>query len=908
MAMMSRLKSALRTLLHKQRVELELDEEVRGYVDAVADEKIENGIHPTEARRQALAESGGLEQVKQAVRDQRASTFAESIVQDVRYGLRQMRHNPAFAWTAVITLGLGIGATTAIFSAVYALLIRPLPYPDSDRLMVISETYPKGGESHNALISPDFVAAQSSLRSFTSVAGFTDIGDMNLTGAGDPIRVKGVGITANFLPELHVIPEKGRAFLSSEDRMGGPAVVILSHRLWQGKFGGDATAIGRSITLAGKAWTVVGVLPAHFIFPDSATEPDLYVPADFSADTTVTPTSPVAFVGAIGRLRGGANVQQADVDLKLFAENRTKSYPAEIAHYVEGREILAEPLHRYLTGDDREPLLILLACVGAVLLIACANLANLQLARSVARQHEMALRGALGGGRLRLIRQFLVESLTLAAIATVLGLGIAAVVTWLIRRGGMPGEFLSRSPTAELLQVPFGKLSTAVEVNGWVLAFTAGLAVLTTILFGLAPAISASRSDLRTALQGVALHISSGRQQRQLRSILLMTEIGLAVVLLTGAGLLIRSFVNVLRSDSGYDPRQCLTAQLQRNYKEAPEKTSSFFQQLLRRLQAVPGVETAAIASNLPLQNISPNNAVLPGDGPLPPQVQWRVYCAISVSPEYFRVAGTRVLRGRTFSDQDTAESVPVVIVNQAFARQFFEDDALGKQIRSNINSRSQGSDQFTRRIIVGVVQDVRYNGAEGNVEPVIYLPMDQVPAWDMNILLRTDVEPGSLSLAVRKAVIDIDPEQPLFDIQTMEGRISQLVAQRRLIMLLIASFALLALILAGVGVYGVFSYWMNQRRREMGIRLALGSSRGGLLRLIVMQAVRLILTGGLAGIAAAWFLDRLLASKLVGVKVHDPVSLLLAWALMILIALLGSSFPAMKASRTDVVSVLHSD
>jgi putative ABC transport system permease protein len=902
----SRLTSALRTLLHRGRVETELDTEIRSYVDAMADEKIESGISPTEARRQALAESGGLEQVKQAVRDQRASTTIESVMQDIRYGLRQMQRNPAFTWTAVITLGLGIGATTAIFSAVYALLIRPLPYPDADRLMEILDGNPKRGENGGPLISPDFVAAQSSLRSFESVAGFEDSGDMNLTGAGDPIRVKVVGITANFLPELGVVPDKGRVFLSSEDRRGGPAVVLLSHRLWQGKFGGDAGVINRPITLAGKAWTIVGVLPAHFIFPDSAIEPDLYIPAGFSADTSVTPTSPVAFVRTIGRLRDGASLQQANADLKVFAVNRTKSYPAELVQWEEGREILAEPLHRYLTGDNRRPLLILLACVGAVLLIACTNVANLQLARSVARQHEMALRGALGAGRLRLIRQFLLESLTLATLAAVLGLGIAVVVTWLIRRGGMPGEFSSGSHIAELLQVPFGKLSAAVEVDGWVLAFTAGLALLTTILFGLAPAIGASRADLRTALQGVARRISAGRQQRQLRSVLLMGEIGLAVLLLTGAGLLIRSFVNVLRNDSGYDPRQCLTAQMRRNYPDPPEKLRSFIQQLLPRLEALPGVQATAISSALPLQNIAPNTAILPGVGPLPPLGQWPVSCAISITPGYFRAAGTRVLRGRQFNDEDNADSVPVVIVNQAFAQQYFKGNALDKQVRTDINS--DRADQLTRRTIVGIVQDVRYNGREGTVEPVIYLPIEQVPQVDLDILLRTTVEPGSLSSTVRKAVTDIDPEQPLFGMQTMEGRISQLVAQRRLMMLLIASFAGLALLLAGVGVYGVFTYWVSQRRQEMGIRLALGSSRRGLVRLIVTQATRLILAGGIVGIAGAWFLDRFLASMLVGVKAHDPLSFSLAWGLMTLIALMGGSIPAMNAARTDIISVLHSE
>ena len=742
MRAVSLLKSALRTLLHKQQVETELEMEIRSYVDAITEEKIQSGIAPPEARRQALAESGGLEQVKQAVRDRRSTTAAESVVQDLRYGLRQMRRNPAFAWTAVITLGLGIGATTAIFSAVYALLIRPLPYSDAARLMEISDTDPKQGAYGGPLLSPDFVAAQSSLRSFDSLAAFADQGDMNLTGTGDPLRVKVVGITANFLPALHIAPAEGRNFLSSEDRMGGPAVVLLSHRLWQSKFGSDTRIIGRSITLGGKAWMVAGVLPAHFIFPDSAIEPDLYVPASFSADTTLGPTSLVSFVRVIGRLRDGVNLQQAQAELKLFAQTRAKGYFPELGPWARERVIVAEPLHRYLTGDDRRPLLILLACVAAVLLIACANVANLQLARAVARQHEMALRGALGAGRMRLLRQFLVESLTLAAMAAVLGLGIAVVVTWLIRQGGMPGQFSSRSQLAELLQVPFGKLSAAVQVNGWVLAFTAGLALLTTILFGLAPAIGAARTDLRTALQGASRHISSSRQQRLVRSVLLMAEIGLAVVLLTGAGLLIQSFVNVLRSDSGFDPRQCLTAQLQRNYTEPPQKTTGFVRQLLPRLQALPGVEAAAVASALPLQNVGPNTAILPGEGPLPPLGTWPVLCAISVSPQYFQAAGTLVLRGRSLNEDDKSDSVLVVVVNQAFARRYLKADALGKRIRTNIGSTSQGPDQFTRRTIVGVVEDVRYNGAEGPVEPIIYLPIEQVPQWNLSILLRIGSSP----------------------------------------------------------------------------------------------------------------------------------------------------------------------
>jgi predicted permease len=538
-----------------------------------------------------------------------------------------------------------------------------------------------------------------------------------------------------------------------------------------------------------------------------------------------------------------------------------------------------------------------------VLLIACANVASLQLARTVTREPEMALRGALGASRLRLIRQSLVENLTLSAIASVLGLAIAAAIASLIRQSAA-GEWISNSPVAGLLQAPFGKLSAAVEVNGWVLAFTAGLALLTTILFGIAPAIGSSRADLRTSLQGSGGRASSGRQHRRLRSALLVAEIGLAVLLLTGAGLLIRSFAHVLQNDSGFDSRQCLTAKVQRNPSEEPEKTKALAQQLLPRLKEIPGVHAAAIGTKLPLEHIYQGRTLAFGDGPPLPVGQRPNARSISISSEYFAATGTSLLQGRTFTSADNATAVSVAIVNQAFARKYFNGDALDKQFRISLH----GHNIFTPITAVGVVQDVHYDSLEADIQPVIYLPFDQVPFDEVNILLRTGVEPGSLTAAMRKAVLDIDPTQPLFDVATMESRLSRSLAQRRLIMLMIATFAMLAMILAGVGVYGAFSYWVSQRRQEMAIRLALGSSRPELLRLIVAQAMRLILAGGVTGIAGAWFVDRLLASMLVGVKVHDPISLSLAWGLMTLIALVGSCVPARSASHTNAMSVLHSE
>lgn len=900
--MWSHLKSALRNLLHSQQVDSELDAEIETYVAAVTDEKIAAGLAPEEARRRALAECGGKEQVKQAVRNSRAGAFAESIHQDIRFGLRQLRRNPAFSCTAILTLALGIGATTAIFSAVYALLLRPLPYPRSDRLMFIYQLTKYG--DMDALLNQDFFAAQSALRSFESVAGYLDYGDKNLTGAGAPMRVTAVGVTANFFPMLRVTPALGRNFLSSEDRKGGPAVVILSHRLWQSRFNSDPAIIGRTITLGGKAQTVVGVLPPHFVFPDPAAEPELYVPEDLDNDTRLESTNiSIVMVLTIARLRDGVTLSQAQTELNLFEQNRVKGYGPLFVSWAQGRKIIAQPLQSYLTGDDREPLLILLACVAAVLLIACANVASLQLARTVTREPEMALRGALGAGRLRLIRQSFVENFTLSAIASLLGLAIAAAIASLIRQSAA-GEWISNSSVAGPLQAPFGKLSAAVDINGWVLAFTVGIALLTTILFGLAPAIGSSRADLRTSLQSAGGRASSGRQHRHLRSALLIAEIGLAVLLLTGAGLLIRSFVHVLQNGTGFDPRQCLTAKVQRNPSEQPEKAIAFVQQLLPRLKALPGVHVAAIGTELPLEEIYLQRSLAFGDGPpLPPGQRPDAY-VISISPQYFNATGTSLLQGRAFTDQDNATATPVAIVNQAFARNFFNGDALDKHFRINLH----GHNIFTPITAVGIVQNVHYDGLEANIQPVIYLPFDQLPISEMNILLRSSVNPASLTAELRKAVIDTDPAQPLFDVATMESRLSRSLAQRRLIMLLIAAFAMLAMVLAAVGVYGVFTYWVSQRRQEMAIRLALGSSRPELLRLIVAQAMRLILTGGILGIAGAWLVDRLLAGMLVGVKVHDPVSISLAWSLMTLIALAGSCLPAINAAHTNVISALHSE
>jgi predicted permease len=906
-----RFKSALRNLFRKPRIESQLDDEVRAYVDMVTDEKVAAGMSLSEARRTAMAEFGGIEQVKQAVRDTRTGTTAELFWQDVRYGLRQLRRSRGFTLTAVITLGLGIGATTAIFSAVYTLLLRPLPYADASRLMSVS------GVDGGALLDPDFVAARSETKSFEQFVGFHMFGQDNLTGAGDPARVTRAGVTANFFPALGVVPALGRNFLPGEDWSGGPNIVMLSDRLWRDKFNADPKIVGSAITLNAVSYTVIGVLPRHFSFPSLNDEPDLYGTAVLDRTTTLSLEGRFWGIRTIARLRPGVTVEQAKAEIEAFLRARANGYPPELASWTKTQKILSivEPLQRHLTGDDRKPLFILLASVAAVLLISCANVANLQLARAVSRRHETALRGALGASRLRLIRQFLVESLVLSSFAAALGLTIAFVITFLVRQTGSLDTSQTPSRVAQVLRLPFGKLSAIIQVDGWVLAFTAGLALATTLLFGLAPAISGSRTDLRNALQSAGMRLSSGREQRLLRHGLLVAEVGLAVVLLASAGLLVRSFIHVMSYDSGFDARNTLTGEtvLQTGVLSLSspstawpkERFRNFVDQLLPRLNALPGVKVAALTTALPLDSAGQGPIIYDGV-PVPPREQWPIALITDITPDYFRAVGTPILAGRAFNSSDTEASPLVAIVNRAFAKRFFAGDALGKRFKT---FGPGDSDLLVAITIIGIADNVRHGGLEQDVQPEAFQCIAQGPSlYYVKMVLRTAENPALLANAMRAAVKSVDPQTPAFDIQTMEQRVSDAAAQRRLIMLLIACFAMLAVILSAVGVYGVFAYSVTQRAQEMGIRLALGSTRSGVLRLVVMQAARLIGLGGILGLLAALALSKLLASLLVGVTPHDPASFTLAWVLMTFVALLASTIPASQAARTDLISVLHSE
>ena len=907
MAVWSRLLSLVRNLFQKERVDGQLSDEVRGYVEMLADEKVAAGMPVAQARREALIEAGGATQVAQAVRDARAGSGLETVWQDARFGWRMLRRSPGFTVVAVVSLGLGIGATTAIFSAVYSLLLRPLDYAQSNSLVWVSNLWPRF--HMDTVFSPDFVAARRQTKSFAELAAFVER-DQNLTEAGEPARTSYANVTANFFPMLGVVPQLGRGFSGDEDRPGGPSVVMLSDRLWRRKFNADPRVIGSGIVLNGERHWVIGVLPAHFRFPDVQLEPDVYGPLGLAAVDTLSIDKPMMNLEVIGKLRDGVTAEVAREEMRTFYANRAKSYPAALAHLAEGQQTTVESLQRHLTGDDRKPLLILLGAVGLVLLIACANVANLQLAWAGTRRHETSVRGALGASRARLVRQFLTESLLLSSMAAGLGLLIGFAVTQVIQHVQMPDQprLNVYERAAQLVRLPFGKLSVAIAIDGWVLAFTVGLAVLTTVLFGLAPAIRGTRLDLSSALQGASQRMSAGREHRVSRNKLLIVEVGLAIVLLSCAGLLIRSFVHVLTSDPGFDARDTLTGVtlLSGSRYETGAGMTSFVNGVLPRLKAMPGVKAAAVSSLLPMQPYDERSAIAMEDQPAPPMGFRPAVPVISITPAYFHAVGTPLLEGRELNDGDQEKSLPVAVVNVAFTRKYFHGgEGVGKRFKLYYRG-----DDHTLMTIVGVVADTKHNGLEQPAQAEVYMPMAQNPQAALNLIVRTEagVDAALLAKPMREAVLAVDREQPLFDVQTMEQRVASAVGQRRLTMMMLALFAGLAVVLSAVGVYGVFSYSVTQRMHEIAIRLALGSARSDVLRMVMMEAARLLGAGSVLGLAAAYFMSRLLVSSLVGISPHDAVSFCAAWVLMTAVGLGASLIPAAYAARTDLNAVLHAE
>jgi len=817
-------------------------------------------------------------------------------LQDIRYGLRGLRRSPGFAFTAVATLALGIGATTAIFSAVYALLLHPLPYHDPDRLVWVAEERPGAG---GAVSEPDMVAWRERGRPFESIAGYA-LNEYTLTGAGDSMRLEAALVSANFLSLLGVTPQIGRDLAPADDRPGSPGVALLSDALWRERFSADPRVVGMILNLDSTAYAVIGVLPPRFRFPEMGSTPQVLLALRAPGSSAFNLRAPGVMLQVVARVRPRDSLSNIQEELQSFQETRRR-ISAPLARASEGRMVVV-PLQRHLAGDSRKPLIVLLTAVGLVLLIACANVANLQLVRAAARRHEVAVRGAIGGTRMRLARQSLTESLLLSAIAAFAGLAIGAFAIDAIRGW--------RSPALPWL--------ASVSLDPYVLAFTMGIAVAAAVLFGAAPAITGSRANLMDAMK---TSTSSGtRHQGPLRSALVAGEIALALVLLIASGLLVRSFFGLMRVDPGYDPQNVLTASLQLPVEEfagpagapnAYRPILAFASQALPQLRALPSVRYAALAERLPIQqNHSSLTLAWSGEARSPQEAALKLRTPlVGVTPDFFLAMGTPIVQGRAFHDDDE-RSPGVAIVNRAFARQFFSGDAFGKRFHSQAPELCAGCapGKPTSLLVVGVVADIRQQGVDRPAEPEIYVPFAQAPRANFHVVLNTKGNPGALYALLRSTVFALDHYAPVYDIASLERRLSESLAQRRLTMFLLSAFAALALLLAAVGVYGVISYAVLQRTQEIGIRRALGATQPGVLRLVLGQQARIILLGSAAGLVLAFALSGVMSSLLYGVKASDFITFALSWVLLIGAALLAAAAPALRAARADPSVALRNE
>ncbi|HEX5889681.1 MAG TPA: ABC transporter permease [Pyrinomonadaceae bacterium] len=810
-----------------------------------------------------------------------------TLLQDIRFGLRMLLKSPSISVVATIALALGIGANTAIFSVVNAVLLRPLPFPDPDSLVALFETDLQRGLQRGSHSYPNFFDIRSQNTVLERVSTYRS-GDYIMTGQGEPARLQGSVVTADLFPLLGVQPMLGRVFLPDEDKPSETGrVVILSQPLFQKRFNADPSILNQAITLNGVRYTVVGVMPAGFEFPIQNEPVELWttIAGDASGKTPVTTQRGAHFLRVIGRLKPGVTLEQAQADLTTIAARLEQQYPDTNTR----RGLRVDSALSALVGDVRPTLFILLGAVACVLLIACANVANLLLARATSRHKEMAIRAAMGASRVRVIRQLLTESVLLSLLGGAVGLLLA--VWW-----------------SDLL-IALGKddIPRAVQVgiDMRVLGFTLGVSVLTGVIFGLAPAVHSSKSELVDALKEGGRGTSEGARRNKVRNVLVVSELAIAVVLLVGAGLLIQSLWRLQKVNSGLEPQNVLTfnvglPEVKYNYA----KQSQFFIDLKSRLEATPGVQSASSVLPLPLSGDRFSISFEIEGRPMAPK-DHPSGDFFSTGVGYFRAMGIPIIKGRDFDDRDRYGSTPVVIITETLARQFFpNEDAIGKRIKPGINTIE--GDTTTMREIIGVVGDVRNRTLDTEPKAAYFVPQTQVPFDQMAMVVKTAGDPHSLVSAATKQVAAMDQDIPVFAVKTMEEYLSASVAAPRFSTTLLSIFAAVALVLTVVGLYGVMSYSVAQRTNEIGIRLALGAQSRDVLLMIVKQGSLLIVLGLVIGLAGAFALTRLIASLLFGVTAKDPLTFAAVAVLLAAVALLACYVPAWRATKVDPMEALR--
>jgi putative ABC transport system permease protein len=873
MPLFPRFASLTRNLLSRPRVERDLSDEVHSYIDLATDAKIKQGMSATDARRAALLEAGGIEQIKEEVREVRVGHFLETRWQDFRFAFRTLRKSPVFSLTVAVVLALGIGSTALMFTIVNRVLLVGPPFRDSNRIFMLWQTLPQ--EDHVAFSVKEFTAWQQQTQVFETLSSSTGTG-FTINGHGEPMLVIGQLVTPSMFQTLGVPAARGRVFDETEGHVGHDREVILSHELWKSAFDGRAEIVGQTITMNSDAYTVVGIMPEAFDFPNRETR--LWVPA--ALDGPIFQQHPDAhFLRVYGRLKPGVTRQRLQTEVDLLA-TRVDAADEQARRYHGGN------VKDVATSDLRRPLLVLLCAVGFLLTIACANVANLMLARSNARQGEMAIRSALGASRPRLIAQLLTEAGVLAAIGGAFGLGIAVWGLDLLRQFGAQN-------------VP--ELADA-HLDRTAIAFLFAISAVSAVLFGLGPAFSASRTNLQSALKGTT-RSTAGAGTDRTRHALVFAEVALAAVLLIGCGLLLRSFLSLAHVDPGFRPDNVVTANSALMKDHYPDGVSMirFYRSALEKIQTLPGVQSVAVVTHLPFGGNDWGNSFDIEGQATPPGSEFTAQIRPS-SPGYFAALGIPLRQGRDFSERDNETASGVAVVNEFLAKRFWPNESpLGKRIRYDRNWLT----------IVGVCGNIKHSRLDAASDPEIYAPYPQVSGdvmqfvgRDLNFVVRA-ANPGSVAADVRASLRALDPAL-VVRVHTMDALIQDSIAQPRFRTWLIGIFSIFALTLACLGIYGVIAYLVTQRYKEIGIRIALGATRGDILQLILGRTFKLAAAGIAAGLLAAFFLSRFLGSILFGITEHDPATFALVPITLIAIALLAGYLPARRAAKVNPVTSLR--
>ena len=872
-------------------LEAEIVEELAQHLEQVYERSLKSGASEAEAKETALLELSGDDLLKGIQHSQkpvhhapiletpgRPNMLADSL-HDLRYALRTLRKNPGFTIVAIFALALGIGANTAIFSVVNTVLLRPLPYEDPEQLVLVWEDATKHGHPRDVPTAANFIDWRDQNQVFEGMAAY-NYESFNLTGTGDPERLHGRRVSADLFRLLEVDAKIGRVFTAAEDQPGSHYVVLISYGLWQRRFGGDPSIVGKALTLNGKSYAVVGVMPADFQFPTK--DDQVWVPIAFTPEQAADRTT--HYLRVLARLKPSVTLSQAQTEMSTIGTRLQQQYPESNTDVG----VAVTSLHEHVVRNIKPSLLILLGAVALVLLIACANVANLLLARAAVRQKEIAVRVALGARRWRLIRQFLTESVLLSTLGGIVGLAIAYV-----------GLILLRSFIPENISQ-----AREITIDFKVLGFTLLVSVVTGVLFGLAPAIQALRFNQIETLKEGGRDAATGGSSKRLRSLLVTAEIAISLVLLIGAGLLINSFLRLRNVDPGFRVDNLLTMSIvlpEPKYEEA-ERRSAFYSELIQRVEALAGVRTAAVTAGLPLYSQGSSITMEIEGKPEPPPGQKPTFVATIISPEYFDTMGIPLIKGRQLTEQDTRTSPTVVVISETMARQCWpNEDAIGKRIAFGKVRKPEDWIQ-----VIGVVKDVR-RLLTMDQKPQMYFSHKQTDFFPpQDLVVRTDVDPTSIAASVRKVVWEIDQDQPVSDISTMEEILADSIARQRFSMLLLAIFAGVAMVLAGVGIYGVMSYSMAQRTHEIGIRMALGAQTGAVLKLAVGHAMKLVIIGIVVGLIASFALTRLMATMLFGINATDPTTFTLISLLLVAVAAVASYIPARRATKVDPIIALR--